>query len=82
VLQNNITYNIMDKEIEEKFIKLLERVEDPELKSEFLKCFFEVSDEIEQLKIQSRGCMPCISNCVCQDNEICNGNDVDAKVDV
>ena len=67
----------MDK-IEDKFIKLLERVKDEELKSEFLKCFFDVCDEMEQLKIKSRSC--CIS--ICQDNDICNGNDVDAKVDV
>jgi len=67
----------MDK-IEDKFIKLLEKIDNPELKSEFLKCFFEVSDEFEQLKIKSRSC--CIS--VCQDNEICNGNDVDADVSV
>ena len=63
-------YYIMDNKIEDKFIKLLENGEDPKLKSEFWKCFFELSDELEQLKIQGRGCMPCISNCVCQDNEI------------
>lgn len=71
-----------DKEpIEEKFIKLLERIEDAELKTEFLKCYFEMCDKIEQAEIKSRGCMPCISNCTCncEDNEICNGNDINAN---
>lgn len=71
----------MDKQIEETFIKLLKRVEDPELKSDFLKHFFVMSDAIEQLQIKSRSCMPCVSSCICQDNEICNGNDVDANVE-
>ena len=72
-----------DKEpLEDRFIKLLQRVEDPELKSDFLKYYFEMCDKVEQAEIKSRGCMPCISNCICscEDNEICNGNDLDANV--
>ena len=73
-----------NKPLEDRFIKLLQRVEDPELKSDFLKCYFEMCDKIEQAEIKSRGCMPCISNCTCncEDNEIeiCNGNDVDANI--
>ncbi len=65
----------MNKEIEDKFIKLLQRVEDEKLKADFLKCFFEVSDIMDDLRVNKRGCIPCISNC--NDNEICNGNDVD-----
>lgn len=78
----------MDKAIEDKFINLLEKIENTELKSEFLKCFLEVSSKMDELviekerrKLERHGCFPCVSNCVCQDNEICNGNDVDAKVE-
>ncbi len=69
----------MDKEIEDKFVILLARVQDEELKSEFLKCFLDVSSQMDQLIIdKQKGCIPCVSNC--SNNNICNDNETDVKV--
>ena len=69
----------MDKETENKFIDLLSKVESEELKAEFLKCFLDISSEMDELILRkSKGCVPCVSNC--SNNNICNDNETDLKV--
>ena len=68
------------EKIEDKFIKLLEKIENDKLKSEFLKCYFEIQDEIDKIQQKPPGCFPCVSNCICQENDICNGNEVQADL--
>jgi len=69
----------MDKEFEDKFILLLLRVHNEELKAEFLKCFLDISGEIDKLILEKRKCcIPCISTC--SNNNICNDNETDVSV--
>ena len=69
----------MDKEIEDKFVVLLSKIKDEELKTEFLKCFLQVSSLMDELVIKKKkGCGPCISNC--SNNNICNDNETDVDI--
>ena len=73
----------MDKEIEDKFIDLLIKIKDENVKHDLLKMFFEISSDMDELvleKQKKRGCIPCISNC--SNNNICNDNETDVKVDI
>lgn len=73
----------MDKEIEDKFIVLLAKIKDETIKHDLLKMFFEISADMEEMeldKIKKKGCMPCVSNC--NNNNICNDNETDVKVDI
>jgi len=71
----------MDKKTEDKFISLLAKIKDEELKSQFLKCFLDVSSQMDDLVLnEKKGCIPCISTC--SNNNICNDNETDVKVDV
>jgi hypothetical protein len=69
----------MDKEHEDKFIQLLSRVDNEELKADFLKCFLDISSEMDNLMLKKRNCcIPCISTC--SNNHICNDNETDVSV--
>ena len=78
-LKKFTSYN-MNKEIEEKFVDLLSKVKDEELKGEFLKYFLEVSSLMDDLVIKNnkKGCVPCISNC--NDNNFCNDNETEVSI--
>jgi hypothetical protein len=69
----------MDTEFEDKFITLLSKVDNEELKAEFLKCFLDISSEMDKLILEKRKCcIPCISTC--SNNQICNDNETDVSV--
>jgi len=70
----------MNKEIEDKFVDLVLKVKDEELKGEFLKCFLEVSSLMDDLVIKNskKGCIPCVSNC--NDNNFCNDNETEVSI--
>jgi len=69
----------MNKDTEDKFVLLLSQIKDDDLKSEFLKCFLDVSSQIDELVIAKKTkCLPCISNC--SNNNICNDNETEVEL--
>lgn len=66
-------------DLDDELINILSKIQNEEIKKDLFKLFLKYNDKVTDLEIQlttqKRGC---ISNC--NDNDFCNGNDVDANV--
>ena len=65
--------------LDDELIEILSKIKNEEIKKDLFKLFLKYNDKVTDLEIQlttqKRGC---ISNC--DNNNFCNGNDIDANV--